>query len=102
MDVEPNPVVRLAQAGHRILDADLTLMYGLSVVGGVAAELRGRGVWGTVAFERHLSRPVRLSVAWAEGALDDFATATDWVLLEDGWQQIGPGCWQLIAIQPDG
>lgn len=98
--VEPNPVVRLARAGRHLVDTEMTLEYGIDVVGGVVAELRGRGMWGMVAIERHLIAPVRLSVAeWAEAALASFSAADPGDLLEDGWEQVGLGRWQLLAVQ---
>lgn len=100
---EPNPVVRLARAGHRVVDVDLWSLYGLEVVGGVTAELRGRGLQATLVVEQHLSAPVRLSVAeWAEQALESFRTASEASLAEDGWHQVSAGRWQLLARQSGG
>ena len=97
---ESNPVVRLAMAGHRVVDSDLALNYGLDVVGAVVAELRGRGVWALVVVDRYLSTPVRLSVAhWAEAALDSFRLASESDWLDDGWHQVATGRWQLLASQ---
>lgn len=97
---ESNPIVRLAMAGHRVVDSDLALNYGLDVVGAVVAELRGRGVWALVGIDRYLSTPVRLSVAhWAEAALDSFRLASESDWLDDGWQQVATSRWQLLASQ---
>lgn len=96
-----NAVADLAQAGHRIGHADLSLTYGLDVVGGVSAELRGRGASGTVVFDRALSTPVRMAVArWAADALNSFRHAQEVDLLDGGWRLVSDGRWQLMAYQP--
>lgn len=96
-----NAVADLAQAGYRIGHADLSLTHGLDVVGGVSAELRGRGVRGTVVFDRALSTPVRMAVArWAADALNAFRHAPESDLLDEGWQPTSNDRWQLMAYQP--
>lgn len=50
---QTSPIVDLAVAGHRLRHADLALTYGVEVVGGVAAKLRGRGVVATVGPRPH-------------------------------------------------
>lgn len=100
-DDEPNAVVRLVRAGHQVVDVDLWSLYGLEVVGGVTAELRG--LQATLAVEQHLSAAVRLSVAeWAEQALDSFRRASEASLIEDGWHQVSAGRWQLLVRQSGG
>lgn len=98
---QTSPIVDLAVAGHRLHHADLALTYGVDVVGGVVAELRGRGVQATVVFDRTLSTPLRLAVAcWAVDALHSFRHSSEGDLLDQGWHPLRNTSWQLLASQP--
>lgn len=95
-----DPATRLTVAGHEVSCVDLLSTYGLDVVAGVTAELRGRGVFAHVLHEVTLSRPTRnAALEWAETAIDHFHESGRGELVTAGWQQITYTRWQLLAVQ---
>ena len=95
-----DPATRLAVAGHTMSDADLASTFGLDIIGGVTAELLGRGLAARVVVEATLSAPIRHAVLnWAEAAIDQFVHCDSDELRDNGWQQLTPTRWQLLAVQ---
>lgn len=98
---ELNDEVRLIIDGHTISEVDLLTRCGLNVVGGISAQLLGRGPQATILLEQTLSRPVRTAVlTTARHHLTRFATAKPSELFNSGWQPQPDDRWQLILTQP--
>lgn len=97
---ELDPETRLAVAGHTVSDGDFASTFGLDVIGGVSAQLLGRGVSARVVVEATLSTPIRVAVLdWAETAIAQFVECSGEELLGSGWRQLTSTRWQLLAIQ---
>lgn len=95
-----DPATRLAVAGHEVSAVDLWSTYGLDVVAGVTAELRGRGVFAHVVLETTLSQSTRnAALEWAETAIEHFADSEHERLVGAGWQQMTYTRWQLLCVQ---
>lgn len=96
-----DPVIRLQVGGADVHLVDLTASYGLEVIAGVVAELRGRDVWSQVFLETSTAGATRTAAArWAEHALEQFAHASPGQLLDHGWTQTQLSRWQLLGRQP--
>ena len=86
-DVPLGSETKLRIAGHRIAVVDLHTTYGLDIVGGVSAQLRGRGCHAVIAIDQNLNFPVRAAIM--KVAHTELATFTDLppeTLSARGWQ----------------
>lgn len=96
-----DPAIRLQVGGADVHLVDLTGPYGLDVIAGVVAELRGRDVWSQVFLETTTAGATRTAAAhWAEHALEQFTHAGPGQLLDHGWTQTSLSRWQLLGRQP--
>ena len=91
--------VELLAAGHRIVELDLSSLYGPDVVAGATVQLLGRGHSAVLVFDHHLSTHVRESIAAemvAELAELDVPTPA---LEARGWSSTASGRWELLYVQ---
>ena len=86
--------------GFRIIEMDLTSVYGLNVVAGITAQLLARGVDASVVVDWELSDPVRDATCHAAAqALGHFRRASPTDLYEAGWTRASDERWQLLLSQ---